>query len=63
MIEPPEYIIMEVKHVDGEKTWTTTISCKRHAATIEYGKSKNKKKYYCMSTEVNLLFAMTTYDT
>ena len=35
MIEPPECIIMEVKHDDGEKTWTTKIACKRHAATLE----------------------------
>ena len=63
MIEPPQYIIMEVKHDDGEKTWTTTIACKRHAATLEYGKSKKKKKYHCMSTEVNLLFAMTIHET
>ena len=63
MIEPPQYIIMEVKHNNGEKTWTTTIACKRHAATLEYGKKNNKKKYHCMSTEVNLLFAMTIHET
>ena len=67
MIEPPEYLIMEVHHDDGEKKWTTTISCKRHASTLEYGKMKNKKnqkkKYHCMSTEINLTFSMTIHET
>ena len=63
MIEPPEYIIMEVHHDDGENKWTTTISCKRHAATIEYGPKKKKKKYNCMPTEVNLTFSMTIHET
>ena len=67
MIEPPEYLIMEVHHDDGEKKWKTTISCKRHASTIEYGKRKDKKnqkkKYHCMSTEVNLTFSMTIHET
>ena len=67
MIEPPEYLIMEVHHDDGEKKWKTTISCKRHASTLEYGKRKNKtnqkKKYHCMSTEINLTFSMTIHET
>ena len=63
MIEPPSYIIMDVDHDDGEKKWTTTISCERHAATLEYGNEKKKKKYHCFSTEVNLMFAMTIPET
>ena len=67
MIEPPEYIIMEVHHDDGQKKWKSTISCKRHPSTLEYGKKKNKKnekkKYHCMSTEINLTFSMTIHET
>ena len=54
---------MEVNHDDGEKKWTTTICCKPHTATLEYGKTKEKKKYHCFSAEVNLMFAMTIHET
>ena len=63
MIEPPEYIIMEVNHDDGERKWKTIISCKQHATTLEYGKTKIKKKYHCISLEINLMFAMTIHET
>ena len=29
MIEPPEYIIMEVGHKQGDRQWTTIVPCKR----------------------------------
>ena len=63
MIEPPEYIILEVNHNNGEKKWTTTISCQIHEVTLEYGKSKPKKKYHCLSLEINLMFAITIHET
>ena len=63
MIEPPQYIIMEVNHDDGERKWKTIISCEQHAITLKYGKTKVKKKYNCFSLEINLMFAMTIHST
>ena len=28
MIEPPEYIVMEVHHSKGDRKWTTVVPCK-----------------------------------
>ena len=38
MIEPPQYIIMEVHHSKGDKKWTTTVPCKLQKAKLEYKK-------------------------
>ena len=62
-IEPPMYLILEINHSDGQKKWKTKITCNQHAATLEYGKGKKKKKYQCISTEVKLMFALTIHET
>ena len=38
MIEPPQYIIMEVHHTKGDRKWTTVVQCKIQKAKLEYKK-------------------------
>ena len=38
MIEPPQYIIMEVHHSKGDRKWTTVVPCKLQKAKLEYKK-------------------------
>ena len=35
MIEPPQYIIMEVHHSNGNKKWTSIVPCKKQIATLK----------------------------
>ena len=38
MIEPPEYIVMEVHHSKGDRKWTTVVPCKIQTEKLEYKK-------------------------
>ena len=38
MIEPPQYIIMEVNHTKGDRKWTTIVPCKIQTEKLEYKK-------------------------
>ena len=62
MIEPPEYIIMEVSHKKDNKRWTTIVPCKIQKVCLDYRDEKDKK-FYCMSNSVNLKFAFTIHET
>ncbi|MEL7307595.1 MAG: AAA family ATPase, partial [Pseudomonadota bacterium] len=63
MIEPPEYIIMEVSHKKDKKQWTTIVPCKLEKVTFDYKRDGKDKKFYCMSNSVNLKFAFTIHET
>ena len=63
MIEPPEYIIMEVTHTKGDEHWTTIVPCKRQKVTYDYKRDKEDKKFSCFSNSVNLRFAFTIHET
>ena len=63
MIEPPQYIIMEVHHSKAGRDWTTVVPCKLQKATLEYKLNGRDKKYHCRSNKVNLMFAMTIHET
>ena len=62
MIEPPEYIIMEVSHKKGDKRWTTIVPCKSKRVSLDY-KREGKDKFSCISNCVNLMFAFTIHET
>ena len=63
MIEPPEYIIMEVSHRKGDRQWTTIVPCKRKKVTFDYKREGKDKKFSCYSNSVNLMFAFTIHET
>ena len=63
MIEPPEYIIMEVSHKKDKKQWTTIVPCKIQKVSLDYRRDGKDKKFYCMSNSVNLKFAFTIHET
>ena len=67
MIEPPEYVIMEVSHKKGDEHWTTIVPCKRKKVSYEYKRhrkdEKKDKKFSCFSNCVNLMFAFTIHET
>merc|ERR1712035_134079 len=63
LIEPPEYVIMEVSHKKGDKHWTTIFPCKRKKETYDYKRQGKDKKFTCFSNSVNLMFAFTIHET
>ena len=63
MIEPPEYIIMEVTHKKDKKQWTTIVACKLEKVSFDYRREGKDKKFFCMSNSVNLKFAFTVHET
>jgi len=63
MIEPPEYIIMEVSHKKDKKKWTTIVACKLEKVSFDYKRDGKDKKFFCMSNSVNLKFAFTVHET
>ena len=63
MIEPPEYIIMEVSHKNEKKQWTIIVPCKLEKVSFDYKRDGKDKKFYCMSNSVNLKFAFTVHET
>ena len=63
MIEPPEYIIMEVHHSKAGREWTTVVPCKLQEDKLDYKRDGHEKVYYCRSNKVNLKFAMTIHET
>ena len=63
MIEPPEYVIMEVTHKKGDRQWTTIVPCKSQKVTLDYRKDGEDKKFSCYSNSVNLMFAFTIHET
>ena len=63
MIEPPEYVIMEVHHEKKERKWTTIVPCKRKIETLDYRRDGKDKKFFCFSNSVNLMFAFTIHET
>ena len=63
MIEPPEYIMMEVHHSKAGREWTTVVPCKLQEDKLDYKRDGHDKTYYCRSNKVNLKFAMTIHET
>ena len=63
MIEPPEFIIMEVSHKKGDDRWTTIVPCKLKKVSLDYKRDGKDKKFSCMSNCVNLMFAFTIHET
>ena len=63
MIEPPEFIIMEVSHKKGDNRWTTVVPCKSQKVSLDYKRDGKDKKFSCMSNCVNLMFAFTVHET
>merc|ERR1711891_127803 len=58
MIEPPEYIMMEVHHSKAGREWTTVVPCKLQEDKMDYKRDGDENIYYCRSNKVNLKFAM-----
>ena len=63
MIEPPQYIIMNVHHSKGDRKWTTVVPCKIQTEKLEYKKNGRDKKFHCLSSKIKLMFAMTIHET
>ena len=49
MIEPPEFLIMEVDHDDGERQWRTVVPCETHGTSIQYRHKGSDEYYDCFS--------------
>ena len=51
MIEPPEYIIMEVNHSKGDQKWKTIVPCERQQGTLEYKKTDVTRNSHVFPTK------------
>ena len=58
-IEPPQYVIMQVKRDDGTKT---LVPCKRQVKEIEYRFHGKERQFRCWSNRVCLSFAQTVHE-